>query len=112
MKLEQVEIISFAQTLAGVLLVGAIALVGYDSAKPGVVLASPSMATIKESPMNPPSELAGAVNRLPVLPERYQRKVLVYGWRSRWGSGKNFTNSAETGKLYQVSSVKTQADEE
>jgi hypothetical protein len=108
MKLEQVDITTLAQTLAAVLLVGTIALIGYDSAKPGVVLASPSMATIKESPMNPPSELAGALHRLPQLPGRYQRKVLVYGWRS----GKNFTKPAETGKVYMAASAKTQADDE
>lgn len=108
MKLDQVDITSFAQTLAGVLLVGAIALIGYDSAKPGIVLASPSMATIKESPMNPPSELAGQLHRLPALPERYQRKVLVYGWRT----GKNYQKPAEPGKLYMVATAKTQADDE
>jgi hypothetical protein len=107
-KLEQIDITTVAQSLAGVLLVGAIALFGYDASKPGIVLASPSQVTVKASPMNPELSVKEQLHRLPPLPERYQRKVLVYGWRS----GKNFPKSAPSGKVYMVASSRTQADDE
>lgn len=112
MKLEQVSISTIVHSLASITLLGTIALFGYEVTKPAVTLAAPVTNALKNSPLAAPAESQVQLHRLPTLPERFQRKVLFYGYRRQtWTPGKFFTPRQVNGKVYSASSTRSGADD-
>lgn len=115
MKIEQIRISTVVHSLAGILLLGAVALFGYEWRKPAIVLAAPAFLTPKVSPMSRQEVAPEQLYRLPELPARYQHKVLVYGVRRKALSpeaGKNFAKAPTPGKVYLVAGARMPAEDE
>ena len=113
MKIEDISITTLVHSFACVTLLGTIALFGYEVTKPAVTLAAPVVAGLKHSPLTGPADAPAQLHRLPTLSERFQRKVLFYGYkRKTWKPGKFFTPSPANGKVYSASNPRTSADDE
>ncbi len=92
---------------AGLVLLGTLALFGYEAAKPPIVVELQREAGPKYSALAPVAARPTQLHRLPTLPERYQRKVLVYGWRR-----KNSILPVQPGKTYMAWNLPAGAENE
>jgi hypothetical protein len=98
MKIEQINLTYVVHSLATLTLLGTVALFGYEVSKPKIVAAESSSVVWKLSHLSPELAAKEQIHHLPALPERFQRKVLVYAVRyKRPQPGKIFT---PTGKTY------------
>lgn len=113
MKLENISITTLVHSLACLTLLGTIALFGYEVTKPAVTLAAPISQALKDSPLAGPADAPAQLHRLPTLPERFQRKVLFYGFKRKpWQPGKFFTPAPAKGKVYAASASRNAGDDE
>ncbi len=112
MRLEDIKISSVVHSLAGVILLGTVALFGYEVRKPNVVRANLAPMAAKSSPLDAPTDKPEQLNRLPRLSERFQRKVIYYGIRRKWSpAGNKFSLKQSAGKVYTASSARIHADD-
>lgn len=110
MKLEDIRIDTLVHWLCGVTFVMTLGLFGYELGKPQVVVQAATPRGVKESALNPKSDSRETLHRLPALPERYQRKVIYFGWRKKWTKpGKEFAPSRPAGKLYTAMALRHSA---
>jgi hypothetical protein len=108
MKIEQINLTYVVHSLAGIVLLGTIALFGYELSKPDISTVESSNLVWKLSPLSPTISAQEQIHHLPALEERYKRKVLVYAVRHKtWKPtpeavqpGKNFAVTRPTSKTY------------
>jgi hypothetical protein len=113
LKIEDISITTLVHSFACLTLLGTIALFGYEFSKPAVTLAAPIAQALKDSPLAGPADTPEQLFRLPALPERFQRKILSYGYkRKTWKPSKYFTPANSHGKVYSVSMVRPSAADE
>ncbi len=107
MKIEQINLTYVVHSLAGIILLGTLALFDYEVSKPGISASESSQLVWKMSPLSPKISAQEQIHHLPALSARYQRKVLVYAFHYKsWKPtrepqpGKNFVVTPQTSKTY------------
>jgi len=108
MKFEQINLTYVVHSLAGIILLGTLALFGYEVSKPQLTKVEASNVVLKLSPLSPQTSTQEQIHHLPALSARYQRKVLVYAlhynpWKPTQQPvqpGKNFAVTRSTSKTY------------
>ena len=107
MKIEQINLTYVVHSLAGIILLGTMALFGYEVSKPQITTGEASSLVWKMSPLSPQVSAQEQIHHLPALARRFQRKVLVYAVRHKtWKPtpqpqpGKNFAVTRPTSKTY------------
>ena len=104
MKIEQINLTYVVHSFAGIILLGTLALFGYEVSKPQLTTVQASNVVWKMSPLSPQISTQEQIHHLPALNERFKRKVLVYAVRHKtWKPvqpGKNFAVTRPTSKTY------------
>ncbi len=93
MRLEEIDFDRTVQGAACFLLLAAGALFGYELRKPPIAAAAPAGMVNKQSALAAPSGRGEQWNRLPALPERYQRKkIFLVKARKSFLPGKTYAS--------------------